>query len=88
MSKAYARRYSGKTFRIQINAESTVSLEKIGGRGASKAHTMPYLPKVAKGWKSSNAYFKVEGTNLNIGLGDGKALNIFNTNIKTFKIVY
>ena len=33
----------------------------------------------------NNAFFKGEGTQTNIGLGKGKALEIFNSNIIYFK---
>jgi hypothetical protein len=51
------------------------------------------LPPVQSDWKSSYAYFKTEGTGtisgpqINIGLGEGPALNIFNDNLIRFDIV-
>ncbi|WHY84549.1 hypothetical protein QNH39_18040 [Neobacillus novalis] len=36
---------------------------------------------VIKGWTSNHAYFKGEGDQINIGLGRGAALDIFNKNI-------
>lgn len=48
------------------------------------AHPYPNMPLVGKGWKNSNAFFKVEGSTMNIGLGHGKALDFFNENIINF----
>jgi hypothetical protein len=45
------------------------------------------MPVVSKGWTSSNAFFKAEGAQINIGLGQGKALNTFNSNIQGFSPV-
>ena len=45
------------------------------------------MPTVSKGWTSNNALFKGEGDQFNIGLGKGKALDIFNSNIVEYKVV-
>jgi hypothetical protein len=45
------------------------------------------LPEVTPGWTSSNAYFKWEKGIVNIGLGQGPALDLFNGNIINFKAV-
>ncbi len=50
------------------------------------------MSEVEKGWTRNNALFKTEGgdyglTQINIGLGKGKALNIFNGNISAFKVI-
>jgi hypothetical protein len=52
------------------------------------------LPQVSSGWKNSNALFKGEGKGkpytpdsagvVNIGLGNGPALSIFNDSIVQF----
>jgi hypothetical protein len=55
----------------------------------------PDMPLVDKGWKTENAYFKTEtlrgpggGTKqINIGLGEGPGLNIFNDGIAGFDVV-
>ena len=52
------------------------------------------MQTVSKGWTQSNAIFKGEGrtgnkstsfAQINIGLGKGKALDIFNNNIIKFE---
>jgi hypothetical protein len=45
------------------------------------------LPLVQSGWGSSSAFFKLEGNVVNIGLGQGSALNTFNSNIVNFNLV-
>ncbi|MDE9483989.1 hypothetical protein [Xenorhabdus bovienii] len=45
----------------------------------------PDMPPISKGWKENHAYFKAEREQINIGLGKGKALDIFNDNIVKFE---
>ena len=45
--------------------------------------TMVFCHKCRKA--ENNAFFKGEGTQTNFGLGKGKALEIFNSNIINFK---
>ena len=47
--------------------------------------TYPDMPNVGKGWKDNNAFFKSEGDQINIGLGKGKALEVFNGGIYKFE---
>lgn len=46
---------------------------------------MPYVSGVK--WTENFAFFKAEDSQINIGLGKGKALEIFNSNISTYKKV-
>jgi hypothetical protein len=39
----------------------------------------------SKGWAASSAHFKGEGDQINIGLGCGSALGIFNDSITSFE---
>ncbi len=39
------------------------------------------MPMVSKSWMSTNAFFKAEQGIINIGLGFGRALDIFNKGI-------
>lgn len=39
------------------------------------------LPQVQSGWNINNVFFKGEGTQTNIGLGQGRGLEIFNRNL-------
>lgn len=42
------------------------------------------MPVVSKGWTKTSAYFKLECGVVNIGLGQGTALEIFNESIIGF----
>ena len=43
------------------------------------------MPLVSKGWTAASAFFKGEGTQINVGLGQGSALDIFNEGIVGFE---
>lgn len=45
------------------------------------ALTIYNMPVVNMGWSLFDAFFKGEGSQINIGLGQGSALEIFNSNI-------
>ena len=66
---------------------TTKALQSVGVRDGSAltraAHSE--MPMVSKGWKSNNAFFKGEGDQINIGLGNGTALDIFNSGIQSVK---
>jgi hypothetical protein len=47
----------------------------------------PDTPLVSRGWTSTLAFFKGEGGILNIGLGRGPGLDIFNDAIEGFEVV-
>lgn len=84
-TRSFAEGYEGVTFKINIKHSTYSDLMKIGVKDASSAHPFPNMPNVGRGWKSSNAFFKVEGNQMNVGLGNGKALDIFNSGIKNVK---
>jgi hypothetical protein len=67
---------------------STSALENIGLRNAGATDFgYGHLPGVQRGWGSSSAFFKAEGAQVNIGLGRGDALNVFNRNLIRFTLV-
>jgi hypothetical protein len=81
----YARQYAGVTVQFALRGGTTDSLLNIGVRNAGLGGEMfESLPLVQKGWTSSNAFFKLEGDVINVGLGRGTALETFNNNILTF----
>ncbi len=92
-TRAFSESYVGKMFEFHVKAGTTAQLESIGVRNAVTNHPYKHLPLVSKGWKKINAFFKVEGVNnmglphVNIGLGNGKALDIFNSNIINFTLI-
>lgn len=48
---------------------------------------MPYIDDIKReqgSWKEKYSFFKGEKTQVNIGLGNGEALNILNSNIKLY----
>lgn len=47
----------------------------------------PGMSVVSKGWMADSAYFKGEGDQINIGLGDGQALNIFNDYLDSYDVL-
>ncbi len=83
----FSESYTGILVRFDLKPGTTKALENIGVRDISKAtrESYPDMPIISKGWNKFNAYFKAEGEQINIGLGKGKALEIFNDNIKKFE---
>ena len=84
---SFSSDYDGITVEFERRKGTTNSLLDIGvGNNADQAiRDYGVLPQVSKGWTENNAFFKGEGTQTNIGLGKGKALEIFNSNIINFK---
>jgi hypothetical protein len=83
---AYSSNYQGVLVEINTKAGTLDKLKSIGVR--DPAHPMTAglnLPSIGKGWKANNAFFKQEAGQVNIGLGQGKALQTFNSNILNFK---
>ncbi|MBQ3782115.1 MAG: hypothetical protein II838_01570 [Lachnospiraceae bacterium] len=86
---SFSSNYDGVTVEFNVNSGTTNSLLEIGVGNNSAQAIKDYgtLPQVSKGWNENFAFFKGEGTQTNIGLGQGKALEIFNSNIISFKKV-
>ncbi len=72
--------------RFIVRPGTTDSLASIGVRDSSAltAGMFPDMPLVSKGWTATSAFFKGEGDQINIGLGRGSALDIFNNAIMDF----
>ena len=79
--------YNGVTVRFKVKRSTVNSLEQIGVRNHSWLTAKKYskMPIVKKGWMKTNAFFKAERDIINIGLGNGQALSIFNSGILWFK---
>jgi len=65
------------------------ALSGLGVRDASKAvknayPDMPPMSSLPEGWSFTNVYFKKERDQINIGLGKGPGLDVFNYYIKSF----
>ena len=87
---SFSNDYDGVMVKFELNSGTTSMLEKIGLSNGDRAMLakevypdMPYVSGVK--WTENFAFFKAEGSQINIGLGKGKALEIFNSNISTFK---
>jgi len=86
-SLSYAQGYDGVTVEFSVNPGTTDALANIGVRDASNAVAdagYGDLPMVSPGWNQTSAFFKGEGGIVNIGLGQGPALDLFNGNILSF----
>ncbi len=94
-TKAFAENYKGALVEFKVTKGTQEALAAVGVRDGSKIATSTYpgMSKVSTGWNSTNAYFKgetlgeTEIQQLNIGLGKGDALGIFNKNIRSYKIL-
>jgi hypothetical protein len=94
---AFSETYSAKSDEVLVQFTmkpgTLTALEGIGVRDQSSllVGLYPNMPVVRRGWTGSAAYFKTEELNriddFNIGLGRGTALEVFNTNISSYKVV-
>lgn len=84
-TRFFSRQYQGVKYEIDIKPGTIAELEAIGVRDDGNINPYKHLPKIGQDWMKENAYFKTEGNQVNIGLGYGKALKIFNENITNFK---
>ncbi|EOI3479914.1 RHS repeat-associated core domain-containing protein [Cronobacter dublinensis] len=85
--RAFSENYEGVLVRFHLKTDALEQLKGIGVKDSSflTKLTYPDMPDVSKGWKDLNAFFKAEGDQINIGLGKGKALDIFNEGIYKFE---
>ena len=88
-SAEFSSAYEGTTVQFSVQPGTTDALANVGVRDASNlvGAAYPGMPGVESGWTSSSAFFKGEGGIINIGLGRGTALDIFNTSILGFGAV-
>nr|WP_319396639.1 hypothetical protein [uncultured Desulfobacter sp.] len=88
-TKAFSEGYDGVLVEFNVKPGTTDALKSIGVRDGSKIARQQVgdLPTVSKGWNTNNAFFKGEGNQVNIGLGEGKALEIFNNNIQDYTVI-
>lgn len=81
-TQAFSEGYDWGLVEFKVKTGTTDALLDIGVGDSSMLVNSTYdLPTVQKGWTSGNAFFKGEGTQINIGLGKGNALDIFNDDI-------
>ena len=89
-SEAYASQYTGTLVRFRLRAGTTAQLEQLGFRDPAQAlvaEAFPNMRPLIQGWNRFGAFFKSEGGLINIGLGQGPALDTFNQNIVGFNVL-
>jgi hypothetical protein len=86
---SYSSKYQGVLVEINTKGGTFNQLLKIGVRDAAHPMTSELkIPSLSGAWKAENAFFKQEAGQINIGLGQGKALEAFNKNILSFKQIH
>jgi hypothetical protein len=82
-------RYDGATVQFSVQAGTKDALTSIGVRDTSAlaSGAYPDMPIVSGGWAETNAFFKGEGDLINIGLGRGSALDLFNQAIQNWTVI-
>jgi hypothetical protein len=88
-TQAFSEAYNGYLVKFLVNTGSINKLVAIGVTDGSADVKTKFgtLPAVFSGWGATKAYFKKEGTQVNIGLGTGTALSTFNTNLKEYELI-
>ncbi|MGW5582283.1 polymorphic toxin-type HINT domain-containing protein, partial [Micromonospora chokoriensis] len=94
-TRAFSEDYDGVLVKLTVKKGTTKKLEGIGVRDKSKvaAATYPEMSPVSGAWAKTNAFFKYEKSRknpslpgqINIGLGSGRALDMFNRNLVGFE---
>ncbi|CAN5281001.1 hypothetical protein BH09BAC5_BH09BAC5_08850 [soil metagenome] len=93
-SPSYSNKYLGKPnyhvlLELELNEGTYEKLQKIGAKDYSKGTQMLDMPSISKGWmERGQTFFKYEeGGGVNIGLGNGNGLQLFNDNLKSYRVV-
>jgi hypothetical protein len=95
-TQAYSEFYDGILVEFRMEAGTTQELAAIGVRDATDMTVLAYpnMARVFSGWgEAGAAYFKMEGVSrglpgqINIGLGRGAALDLFNSRIARINVV-
>lgn len=88
-TQSFSEDYDGVTVRLEVRQGTTKQLTQIGVSDGSRQATKDYgpMPACTKGWGTDHAFFKGEGSQTNIGLGQGRAREIFNQNLIGFQRV-
>ncbi|WP_447908392.1 RHS repeat-associated core domain-containing protein, partial [Serratia fonticola] len=88
-TQGFSEGYLGNLVELNLNEGATEKLVNIGVRDTSLKvkELYPEMPTVSSGWKNKNAYFKKEDDQINIGLGTGYALDLFNENITSINLI-
>ncbi|WP_338953720.1 hemagglutinin repeat-containing protein [Fusobacterium nucleatum] len=84
----YSEKYSGVLVEFKLEPGTTDKLAKIAVRDKSKKliERYPNMSLVYNGWNYNNVYFKWEKKmQMNIGLGKGAGINLFNESIRSYE---
>lgn len=82
-------RYSGSLVEFRLRDGTTDELAAIGFRDTSRLTSRSWseLPRVMEGWGERGTFFKGEINQVNILLGYGEGIQIFNHNLKGFRVL-
>ena len=82
----FAQGYEGVVVQFTMKRGAQDAIRSLGVRDASLLTETSHgtMSLVEKGWAGSNAFFKAEQGQINIGLGNGKALETFNRYMEAF----
>jgi RHS repeat-associated protein len=85
-TQSFSEDYDGQLVKFNLATGTLAALEAVGVRDDSPATEgrYPNMPRVSAGWNRRNAFFKGEGPQINIGLGRGPGLQIFNEGIVSY----
>jgi filamentous hemagglutinin len=88
-TQGFSSNYTGVLVQFNLWPGALDALSGLGVRDASKAvknayPDMPPMSSLPEGWSFTNVYFKKERDQINIGLGKGAGLDVFNYYIKSF----
>jgi TANFOR domain-containing protein len=91
-NQAFSEDYRGYLVKFKVKQGTVDELRAIGVTDGSKLvkkqfGEMPTSPPDGSKWNQSSARFKQEGTQVNIALGQGKALEVFNNNLLEFELI-
>jgi hypothetical protein len=91
-NQAFSEAYSGYLVKFQVKAGTIDELKAIGltdGSGLVQQQFGNLATSVPSGqsWNLTMARFKKEGTQVNIALGQGTALQKFNNNLLNFELI-
>lgn len=86
-TQGFSESYDGILTRLITNDGTYDALAEIGVRDVSRTVMLehPDMPVASRGWTAESAYFKGESQQINIGLGTGPALQLFNSLLITWE---
>ena len=86
----FSEKYEDYLIQFKVKRGTIKQLEKIGVAARNHREILRLYPSLGKDiapWSEESARFKLERNQVNICLGKGRALELFNDNIIEFKLV-